>query len=487
MSSIPLNVQDATFLHVETARLPTHIAGLQVFRAPADSAGFVPQLVESLLSVPASAFFRRRLKQGAFGIGLTPAWVVDDAIDLDYHVRRIALPQPGSRAQLERLVERLHARMLDRARPLWECYFIEGLNGGEFAVYTKIHHAMADGVAGMMLALSALSADPGVPATAPWAIEPPATPVARPSLGERLRRGAGTVLGLQRMGISQSLAWMERSLGERPEADLPFAAPRVHFNGYVDGHRRYATRSLPMARVRRIAQATDTTLNDVVLALTGGALRTWLAERDDLPNRSLTASCPVSVRADAGTGNNLSALLCDLGTDLADPLARLDRVAASTRRGKRQVASLSPGAAEGWALAVGLAGLVPPLVNGGRTLPPLSNMVISNVPGPREARYLGGAELVGYYPVSVLTHGQGLNITLLSRGPAIDFGFLGAHSLVRDLGRLGDALEASLDDLEAAVTAQLDRRRHAAMAPSAGPVQATSEGAPTADRQGRAA
>jgi WS/DGAT/MGAT family acyltransferase len=384
---------------------------------------------------------------------------VEPTIDMDYHVRRLALPQPGSRAQLERIVERLHARMLDRTRPLWECYVIEGLAGGQFAVYTKMHHALVDGVAGVMLAMAALRDRPDAPAIAPWSIEvPEPSDAPRPGLLTRMRQSADTLRGLQRMGLEQSLGWLSRGIGERPGADLPFAAPKTSFNGWVDGHRRFATRTLSMARVKAVAKATDATLNDVVLALLGSALRSWLAQQDALPGRSLTASCPVSVRSGDGVGNNLSALLCDLATDETDPLARLTRVLTSTRRGKRQIAGLSSGAAEAWALSVGLLGLAPALVNGGQTLPPLANLVVSNVPGPHTPRYLAGAELLGYFPVSVLTHGQGLNITLLSRAGALDFGFIGARSLVSDLGLLGDALEAALTEMEAAVETDLSRR-----------------------------
>lgn len=459
MRPTPLNLQDATFLRVETQRLPTHVAGLQLFRPPTKDPAFVEGLVRELLATPPSAFFRRRLRGGLAG-AVSPAWVEERELDLDFHVRRIALPEPGSRAQLERVVERLHARVLDRSRPLWETYFIEGLAGGEFAVYTKVHHAVVDGVAGVRLALAALSDRPDAPALAPWAVEVPASLGGgrKVSAAERVRRSLGTVRGLQRMSLEQSLGWLSRGVGERAGADLPFAAPRTRFNGHVDAHRRFATRSVAMSRVKAVARARDATLNDVVLALTGGALRGWLAERGESPERSLNASCPVSVRSGDGVGNNLSALLCDLATEVRSPLERLERVMTSTRRGKRQISALTSEAAEAWALSVGLLGLAPALVNGGRTLPPLSNLVVSNVPGPRGPRYLGGAELVGYYPVSVLTHGQGLNVTLLSRPDALDFGFLGARSLVDDLGRLGDALETALDELEQAVSVDLARR-----------------------------
>lgn len=467
MARTPLNVQDATFLSVETADFPTHIAGLQIFEMPEADPDFVGRLVERLVQTPAAPFWRRVLAPGALGTMLNAHWVEAEEIDLDFHVRRLALPRPGSLEQLEHLVERLHARPLDRSRPLWECYFIEGLGPKRFAIYAKVHHALVDGMGGVWLALAALAKDPEAAPTAPWSVDLPSRPrAAAPSVSDRLSAGARVLTDLSMQNLRQSRDWAGRLTGAHARADLPFAAPHTPFNGRVDGYRRFVTRSLPLARVKAVAKATGSTINDVVLALTGSALRTWLAGQNVLPDRSLVASVPVSVAAADGAGNNLSALLADLGTDVEAPLECLQRVRESTARGKDMVSRMSRGAAEGWALIMGLAGLAPALVNGGQTLPPLANLVISNVPGPRGKRYYAGAELMGYYPVSILTHGQGLNVTLLSRGEAIDFGLTGAQSLIRDLDKLGDALEAALADYEAAVGEDL-ARRNAAFSPAA--------------------
>ncbi|MEE4302105.1 MAG: wax ester/triacylglycerol synthase family O-acyltransferase [Pseudomonadales bacterium] len=459
MARTPLNVQDATFLSVETADYPTHIAGLQIFELPEDDPDFVRRLVERLVQAPVAPLWRRVLAPGFMGTTLTAEWIEGGKIDLDFHVRRMALPRPGSMEQLEHLVERLHARQLDRSRPLWECYFVEGLEPRRFAIYAKVHHSLVDGMGGIWLALAALAKDPDAEPTAPWSVDLPSRPrAAAPSLLDRVLSGARVLNDLHMQNLRQSLDWAGRLAGSHARADLPFAAPRAPFNGRVDGHRRFVTRSLPLARVKALAKGTGTTINDVVLALTGSALRRWLDGQDQLPGRSLVATVPVSVAAADGAGNNLSALLADLGTDTASPLERLHRVHESTARGKRIVAGLSRGSAEAWALVMGLAGLAPALVNEGRTLPPLANLVISNVPGPRGKRYYAGAELIGYYPVSILTHGQGLNVTLLSRGESIDFGLTGAQSLIRDLDKLGDALEDALAEYEVAVAEDLTRR-----------------------------
>ncbi len=471
MARTPLNVQDATFLSVETADYPTHIAGLQIFEMPEADPDFVGRLVERLVQAPVAPFWRRVLAPGFLGSTLSADWIEAEEIDLDFHVRRMALPRPGSLEQLEHLVERLHARPLDRSRPLWECYFVEGLGPNRFAIYAKVHHALVDGMGGIWLALAALAQDPEAEPTAPWSVDLPSRPRApAPSLLDRLTGGARLVNDLSMQNLRQSLDWAGRLAGAHARADLPFAAPHTPFNGRVDGYRRFVTKSLPLTRVKAVAKATGTTINDVVLALTGAALRTWLDGQGALPERSLVASVPVSVRAADGAGNNLSALLADLGTDVETPLERLQRVRESTARGKDMIARLSRGAAEAWALVMGLAGLAPALVNGGRTLPPLANLVISNVPGPRGKRYYAGAELIGYYPVSILTHGQGLNVTLVSRGESIDFGLTGAQSLIRDLDKLGDALEAALADYEAAVGDDLAQRNAAFTAAVPAPV-----------------
>ena len=462
MAGKPLNVQDATFLAVETADYPTHIAGLQIFEMPERDPEFVGRLVDRLMKVEPTPFWRRTIAPTLLSQTVRPEWVEAEHVDLSFHVHRVALPEPGSVAQLERLVERLHARRLDRRRPLWEIYYIEGLGQNRFAVYSKVHHALVDGMGGVWLALMALATDPKAEAIAPWSVDMPDRPRAEaPTLSERLDTASRVVTDLSLQNLRQTVDWAARLSGSHERADLPFAAPVTRFNGRVDGQRRFATRSLSIKRLKAVAKATESTLNDVVLAITGSALRTWMLEQDELPARSLVATCPVSVRSADGAGNNLSALLADLATDIDGPLARLARVSESTQRGKRMIAQMSRDAAQGWALAMGVLGLAPAMVNGGKTLPPLANLVISNVPGPREARYLGGARMVGYYPVSILTHGQGLNITLVSRDKAVDFGLTGSRGLVENLGRLGDALEASLEALEAAVIADFERREQA--------------------------
>jgi WS/DGAT/MGAT family acyltransferase len=471
----PLSAQDAAFLRVETAATPTHVAGIEEYRIPDGDPDFVTRLVETLVTQPAAPLWRRRLTSGRGMLPMTPAWEDDAHFDLDYHVRRVALPEPGSRAQLERLVERLHARPLDRDRPLWECYVIEGLAGdgrpgSRFAVYMKVSHALVDGMAGVGLAMGKLSVDADAPATAPWAVDaPPAETAPVPTASQRLGSLFRGATGLYRLGLEQSLDAGLRALTGAPTADLPLGVPPQSFNAAVDGERALATRSLPLARVRAVAKAADATVNDVALALTGAALRRWLEHRGELGSRSLSASCPVSVRSGAGVGNNVSMIIADLATETADPLERLARAKASARRGKRQLSGLSQGAAETWATMLALGGMASSIPGLAGRVPPPANLVVSNVPGPREPRWFAGAELVGYFPVSVVMHGQGLNVTLLSRAGGLDFGLTAARRCVPDLSVLADGLQIGLEALEAALGADLDTRRTALDATAAAP------------------
>ncbi|HSG90945.1 MAG TPA: wax ester/triacylglycerol synthase family O-acyltransferase [Pseudomonadales bacterium] len=460
MTRHPLGLQDAAFLHAETDATPNHIAGLLIFQPPAGRPDFLGELLPGLLAQRPTGFFRRRLQRGLFGIGAQPAMVEAEDVDLDYHVRRIALPQPGSRAQLERVVERIHARRLDLTRPLWEYYFIEGLAQGQVAIYSKMHHAVVDGMAGVTLAMAALSTDAADAATAPWAVEAPTpAPAATESVRARLRALRERGAGVRRLALENTLLGLGRMLDGSRSRFLPFDAPNTAFNQRIDGHRRLATRSIPMDRARAVARATDTTLNDIVLAVTGAALRDWLQTHETLPATSLVAMCPVSVRQGAGTGNNVSMMFGDLATDEASPLARLARVRTSTVRGKQQIGRLSSTAAQDWAGLLALGAVLPVGLGLERRVRPLANLVVSNVPGPRESRFLGGAQLVGYFPISIVTHGQGLNVTVLSRPEAIDFGLTAARSAVADLDRLADALVTAFDALEAAVMDDLEARR----------------------------
>jgi WS/DGAT/MGAT family acyltransferase len=383
--------------------------------------------------------------------GITPmAWAYDDEVDVDYHVRRSALASPGRVRELLELTSRLHTSLLDRHRPLWELYVVEGLKDGRFAMYCKMHHALIDGVSAQKLMQRALSNDPeDTEIRAPWSLpvrKRKPSPTSR--LGALLRMaGSVAALGSSTVSLARA-ALLEQQL------TLPFGAPRTMLNVKIGGARRCAAQSWSVDRIKSVKRAAGVTLNDVVLAMCSGALRYYLLERDALPDTPLVAMVPVSLRredeADAG-GNLVGAILCNLATDADDPARRLQAVSESMRNNKKvfselpRVQALALSAMNMGSLALAA---VPGWVNS--TSPPF-NLVISNVPGPQEQLYCGGARLDGNYPLSAILDGQALNITLVSNAGNLDFGLVGCRRSVPHLQRLLAHLESSLKDLELAV------------------------------------
>jgi len=386
----------------------------------------------------------------------------DTDVDLDYHVRRDALPQPGGMTELFALVSRLHAFGLDRGRPLWEMHLIEGLAGGRYAVYTKIHHAVADGVSAMKMLRACLSEDPDrrdMPA--PW--EPPAATAPRPPLGPstgvspldlpgavlRVARGAvGEVAGL----VPALVGTLDRALREQG-GSLSLSAPNTVFNVPIGGARRFAARSWPIERLRLVAKSADATINDVVLSMCSGALRAYLRGLDALPENPLIAAVPVSLRGeqDNTAGNAVGLLMCNLATHLADPARRLGAVRTCMLEGKHALRTMS--APQMLAMsALGAAPLALGMLLGDRSpLRPPFNVIISNVAGPTAPMYWNGAHLDALYPVSVPVDGQALNITCTSTGDQIAFGLTGCRASVPRLQPLLGHLDDELGALEHAV------------------------------------
>jgi diacylglycerol O-acyltransferase / wax synthase len=444
---------DAVFLLGESREHPMHVGGLQLFEPPPGAGPeFVREFTEALV---ASGGFQPTFRKhpATFMGGIAPmAWAYDDEVDVDYHVRRSALASPGRVRELLELTSRLHTGLLDRHRPLWELYVVEGLNDGRFALYSKMHHALIDGVSAMKLMQRALSnqADDDE-IRAMWSLPKP-TPKRKSSPTSRLGslvKAAGSVVAL---GPS-TLALARAALLEQ-QLTLPFGAPRTMLNVKIGGARRCAAQSWSVDRIRAVKIAAGVTLNDVVLAMCAGALRYYLLEQNALPDTPLVAMVPVSLRredeADAG-GNLVGAILCNLATDADDPAERLQTVSESMHNNKRVFAELPR--AQALALsAVNMSSLALAAVPGwvSSTSPPF-NLVISNVPGPREQMYYGGARLDGNYPFSIALDGQALNITLVSNAGNLDFGLVGCRRSVPHLQRLLAHLESSLKDLERAV------------------------------------
>jgi diacylglycerol O-acyltransferase / wax synthase len=443
---------DQMFVVPETRETPMHVGGLQLFDLPPGaSSDYVAQVyAEVLRTQDIAPAFKKRLHRSVTTLGQW-SWVEDDDVDLEHHVRLSALPRPGRVRELLALVSRLHGTLLDRSRPLWEAHLIEGLEGDRFAVYTKVHHAMMDGVSAMRLLERSLSTDPeerGI--GAPFALRPSR----KRESGGGLSALPGAVLGgvTDLVGLSPRVAKIAVDALRKQSMTLPMTAPRSVFNTTISGSRRFAADDWPMERIRAVAKGAEATVNDVVLAMCSGALRAYLLELDALPDASLTAMTPVSLRDadDEGGGNAVGTILCSLGTHLDDDEARLLHVKASMRTAKQTLAGLSQlqvtalSAAVMAPLALQMAG---PL---GNAAPPPFNLIISNVPGPAKPLYWNGARLTGNYPLSIPTHGQALNITVTSYAGDLQFGLTGCRKSVPHLQRLLAHLDEALTGLEKA-------------------------------------
>jgi diacylglycerol O-acyltransferase / wax synthase len=444
---------DSVFLMTESREHPMHVGGLQLFQPP-EGAGpeFVRDVRDTLVANrDLQPTFRKR-PGWVFGGLPNVAWTYDDAddVDIDYHVRRSALPTPGRVRELLELTSRWHSGLLDRHRPLWEAHFVEGLSDGRFAVYSKFHHSLIDGVSALRLMQRTLSSDPDEPElTAIWSLPRRQRHSVGQSKRQSLSQFAGSVAA-----YGPSTWSLARAALVEQQLTLPFAAPRTMLNVPIGGARRIAAQSWALDRFKIIKKAAGVTVNDVILAMCAGALREYLLDQHALPDAPLIAMVPVSMRsedeADSG-GNQVGAILCNLATDVDDPVKRLETISESMRGNKKVFAELPR--LQAFALSalliapLGLSAL-PGFVS---TAPPPFNLVISNVPGPTEPMYWGGARLDGNYPLSIALDGQALNITMANNADNIDFGLVGCRRSVPHLQRLLSHLESSLKDLERAV------------------------------------
>lgn len=439
----------------ESRETPMHVGGLQLFDPPAGvPADDLTALYEQAVSVrQVTPLFRKRAVRSALALGQW-TWQDDGEVDLEHHVRHSGLARPGRFRELFALVSRLHGTLLDRSRPLWEAHLIEGLDNGQFAVYTKLHHALMDGVSSLRLLQRSLSTDPDerdVPL--PWA-----RPAARRRGGGsdllRVPRGAVGLAG-DALGLTPRLLRIAEDVVRGQAATLPVEAPRSLFNVPISGSRRFAADGWSLERVRRVGRAAEATVNDVVLAMCSGALRAYLLEQGALPSSSLVAMTPVSLRKgddDGAAGdegsNAVGTILCRLGTELTDAEARLLTVRASMNAGKRTLRGLSQNQVTALSTAVMAPMLFSYLPGATRIVPPPFNLVISNVPGPTSPLYWNGARLSGMYPLSIPTHGQAMNITVTSYVEELQFGIVGDRRSVPHLQRLLGHLEEALQDLE---------------------------------------
>lgn len=474
-----LTLLDKMFLLSETREVPMHVGGVALFTLPegADATGFLHSLAKTLGDTQEYLPpFGDRLKTGYLGLAGPTFWEPDPTLDVDYHIRHSALPQPGRYRELFNLVSRLHATLLDRHRPLWETHLIEGLQNRQFAVYTKTHHAAVDGARSVHISRSMLSADPGARlADSPLSLA--SWQRYRATLKQERKEGLSDAQvrnlvdalkarfnsGAHLYGAARRIT---RAWTGHDSLLLPFLhVPRSSINTPVDGARRFVAQSWPFARIKAVAEAYGGTFNDCVLAMCGGALRTYLQNHAELPEQSLKAMVPVSVRAegDVDSSNAVATINADLGTNIMDPARRFTAIKASTEAGKALYMDMSPAEAQLLSILVASPGMLLMPLGLANLLPPF-NTVISNVHGIREPMYLNGARMDGSYPASIVLDGVAMNITLSTYDQNVDFGIIACRRSMPQVQRIIDYMEDALVELEEAAGLAASRKKAKASA-----------------------
>lgn len=467
---------DGGFLAFESPTSHLHIIGTMVFDPSGVPDGVDFERIREVVArrLPLVPPFRQRLIEVPFGLQ-HPVLVDDPEFDLDYHLRRSGLPEPGGAAELAELVADVASRPLDRARPLWEFHVVEGLEHGCFALVAKVHHSIIDGVSGaeimaVFFDLSSVPAPrplfgpapgrhrhPGTPADPSWTPEPLPGEVAQwrnllgslPGQADALVRTVSrTIRTLRGVG--------ERNLAsDRPGPPMPFDAPHTSINGAISSHRKVAMTQLPLADIQRVRDVLGGTTNDVVLSVTSGALRRFFADRAEEPERSLVALIPVSVRRtdeQGALGNRVSAMLVSLASRERDPAKRLAAVREATRAAKDRNQTVGSDLFAGWAQVLF------PLVATRATrlatnlrlfdhLRPVFNLIVSNIPGPDFPLYLAGARMVAMYPLGPIIEGAGVNVTVFSYLDSVHVGVLGCWELAPDVDKIAEGMERSLAEL----------------------------------------
>jgi diacylglycerol O-acyltransferase len=454
---------DASFLYLETPNMPMHV-GLVCVLDPAQ--GKLPYdfaRVCSLIETEARGqeSLRRRLVEVPFGLS-HPLWVDDPQFDIIHHVRRVNCHPPGSDAELCDVAGRILSSQLDRSRPLWEVWVIEGLAGGRFALVVKVHHAIADGMGGAQLLQTMFSSSPDAPPRAPAAEgEFVAAPVptevelVRDALAAKLEAPKELLRLIQRTTNALGDFYERRTHEDHHAGATMFDAPRTRWNQPVTNERIVAFARIAQEDLRTIRKAFGATPNEIVLALCAGALRGFLLERGELPTTPLVAGIPVAVRSRVlgkPGGNRISAMVTSLATDIEDPLVRLEAVRTTARGAKAEHDQLGGDMLASWAelMFPGAFRAAAKLYSKYRVAArhrPIYNVTVSNVPGPRKPLYFAGAKLVESYPLGPVAEGMGLNITVFSYGPDVDFGLVAARTLLPDVGEIAERIRSATDEL----------------------------------------
>jgi WS/DGAT/MGAT family acyltransferase len=458
-----LTPSDAMFLYGESRETMMHVASMLPFTpAPDTPKDHLRDLMDEIRQAKLVGPWNLKLRTPDLLWNPLHAWVEEDNVDREYHVRRSALPSPGDERELGILVSRLHGYPVDFHRPPWEAHLIEGLEGGRFALYVKVHHSLVDGFSAMKILSNALSSDPSDRSRPLFFSIPLAAREPRPDKKHDDHEGVlfpELLAAVQaQYGATKSVARALMNVVRSTRAgdhDLvsPLYAPKCILNARISRSRRFATQKLETARLRAIAKTVGGTLNDVILALCAGSLRRYLAELDALPGAPLIAMLPVAIRAkdDDGGGNAVGAILASLATDVEDPAERIAEIVASTKRAKQQLQGMSKAAILQYSALLTAPSMLQMMRTTAGHVRPTFNVVISNVPGPDEPRYFRGARLEASYPMSIPVHGLALNITCNSYAGSVCFGFTGCRDTLPHLQRMAVYCGEALDELEQSV------------------------------------
>ncbi|WFP96173.1 wax ester/triacylglycerol synthase family O-acyltransferase [Acinetobacter sp. ANC 7201] len=443
----PLHPIDFIFLSLEKRQQPMHVGGLFLFQIPDNApASFIQDLVADIRtskSIPIPPFNNKL--NGLF-------WDEDQEFDLDHHFRHIALPQPGRIRELLTYISQEHSALLDRAKPLWTCNIIEGIEGNRFAMYFKIHHAMVDGIAGMRLVEKSLSHDPDAKSIVPpWCVEGPRAKRLKQPKSSKIKGFISTVKSQLEStpGVLYELSQtITKDIGRNPDYVSSFQAPSSILNQRVSSSRRFAAQSYEFSRLTAIAKALNVTINDVVLAVCSGALREYLITQNALPKKPLIAMVPASVRDDnSDLSNRITMILANLGTHKEEPLERLQIIRRSMLNAKQKFKRMNSSQILNYsAFVYSAAGLN--IASGLMPKRQAFNLVISNVPGPSEPLYWNGAKLDALYPASIVLDGQALNITMTSYLDKLEVGLTACRNALPKMQNLLTHLEEEIQKFE---------------------------------------
>ncbi len=476
-----LSALDALFLHLETDATPMHVGSCILFTPPAKHKGsFYPKIRDHIASrMHLAPLFSRRLAFLPFAVA-TPMWTTAEKVDIAHHIQTVKLPKPGTMAQCESMIAKLHEGLLDRDRPLWQFTVVEGLQTGQIAFYAKIHHAALDGQGGVALAQAVLETSP-IPTVinAPDARKAKGAPSNMKLLGAAFRNTvaqygkiakslpelAKTAGAMSALSASTAQA-LNQSGESKKKARLDIASlipkglaigPRTTMNVAISPRRAFKTVRIPLSEIKQIGRANDAKLNDVVLALCSGALRGYFAADKKMLAKTMIGAVPASLRnpGDTSQSNQVTMMLITLATNLADPTKRLAAIVAGSTKAKMLTQGMKniiptdlPSLGVPWLMSA-----ISTLYNSdvvANRIPTVANLVISNVPGPQVPLYMAGATMDAYFPVSIVTHGLGLNVTLHSYNGSLDIGLIACKKAVPDIARFAKAMEAAHQELLAA-------------------------------------